>query len=274
MNKALDSHALLATGMSGTIGQHFLSTARPFNFRAISFRREFQSVSPFEKFTLIHSAGVVGTDFVKANPDQSRDINVTKTIELAKEASRAGAKRFVFISSSHIFGSALGSLSETTNPNPTSAYAEQKAEAEAALLELQKDLSTEIVILRVFSILGWESKGFTLGGKLRSIVNNGSGEIAFIDDVRDFYTPRQAADLVLKLSQLDELPPILNVGSGTGLSINTVSRKMFESVHFDISDVRFEKNDGPATSLISDNTLLTQVLGEKPPEFDPYTTQL
>lgn len=79
-----------------------------------------------------------------------RKVNLAGTLALAKGAAAAGARRFVFLSSIGVNGSATHSNAfvEDSLPAPAADYALSKLEAEQALLALRADTAMEIVIIR------------------------------------------------------------------------------------------------------------------------------
>ena len=78
-----------------------------------------------------------------------RKTNTIGTLNLAKQAIAAGVKRFVFISSIGVLGDLTEQpFSESDTPHPKGAYAISKYEAELGLLELAKESSLEVVIIR------------------------------------------------------------------------------------------------------------------------------
>jgi dTDP-4-dehydrorhamnose reductase len=72
----------------------------------------------------------------EVNPDETRAINVTATVELARRLTAQGC-RVVFLSTNQVFGPNLNAPpDETTSVSPANEYGRQKAEAEAAILAL------------------------------------------------------------------------------------------------------------------------------------------
>jgi UDP-glucose 4-epimerase len=105
---------------------------------------------------VIHSAGIAHA--MSGVPDDDyRVINTEATIGLARAARRAGAKRFVFLSS---IRAQCGSMAETVlteghEANPTDAYGRSKLAAEHGLAELDIDW----VSLRAMLVYGPGVKG-------------------------------------------------------------------------------------------------------------------
>jgi nucleoside-diphosphate-sugar epimerase len=89
---------------------------------------------------VIHSAGLAHA--MSGIPeDDYRVINTEATINLARAAGRAGAKRFIFLSSIRAQSgpSADGVLTEALEPRPTDAYGRSKLAAERGLADLDID---------------------------------------------------------------------------------------------------------------------------------------
>lgn len=105
---------------------------------------------------VIHSAGF--THGMSGIPeDDYRALNTEATIGLARAARRAGAKRFIFLSSIRAQSgpTAATVLTEADDPNPTDAYGRSKLAAERGLAELELDW----VSLRAALVYGAGVKG-------------------------------------------------------------------------------------------------------------------
>lgn len=80
-----------------------------------------------------------------------RQVNVLGTLNLARQAAKAGVKRFIFISSIKVNGefTDLGHpFSVEQSPFPIDPYGVSKYEAELALIELANESGMELVIIR------------------------------------------------------------------------------------------------------------------------------
>lgn len=114
--------------------------------------------------TVIHCAARVHImDDKVADPlAEFRAVNVAGTLNLARQAVKAGARRFIFISSIKVNGegTTFGQIyRENDVPMPEDAYGISKCEAEAALLELAKTSNMEVVIIRPPLVYGPGVKG-------------------------------------------------------------------------------------------------------------------
>jgi nucleoside-diphosphate-sugar epimerase len=105
---------------------------------------------------VIHSAGLAHA-MSGVPEDDYRMLNTQATIGLARAAQRAGARRFVFLSSIRAQSgpTAEGVLTEDLAPAPTEAYGRSKLAAEQGLAELDLDW----VALRLVLVYGTGVKG-------------------------------------------------------------------------------------------------------------------
>lgn len=88
--------------------------------------------------------------------------NLHGTVNLARQAARAGVKRLVYVSSIGVNGNRTKgneSFSEEDMPHPHNAYAVSKWQAEQALLQVSRETGLEIVILRPPLVYGPTAKG-------------------------------------------------------------------------------------------------------------------
>jgi nucleoside-diphosphate-sugar epimerase len=105
---------------------------------------------------VIHSAGVAHA--MSGLPeDDYRMLNTDATLGLARAAKRAGAKRFVFLSSIRAQAGPTADrvLTEEQEPQPTDAYGRSKLAAERGLAELDLDW----IALRLVLVYGPGVKG-------------------------------------------------------------------------------------------------------------------
>jgi nucleoside-diphosphate-sugar epimerase len=167
---------LALTGATGFIGQYLLREMPKRGYRVRALLRRPASV-PVQTTSaivgdlakpqnmsaalegvhaVIHSAGLAyGMSGVPE--DDYRLLNTETTISLARAARRAGAKRFVFLSSirAQCGPTADAVLTEAIPPRPTDAYGRSKLAAERGLAELDLDW----VSLRAVLVYGPGVKG-------------------------------------------------------------------------------------------------------------------
>jgi nucleoside-diphosphate-sugar epimerase len=168
---------LALTGATGFIGQYLLRELPKRGYRLRVLLRQPSSMMPIPCASavigdlarprnmsaalegvdaVIHSAGF--THGMSGIPeDDYRLLNTEATIGLARAARRAGAKRFVFLSSIRAQSGPTAEtvLTEANDPIPTDAYGRSKLAAERGLTELDLDW----VSLRAALVYGLGVKG-------------------------------------------------------------------------------------------------------------------
>jgi nucleoside-diphosphate-sugar epimerase len=288
---------LLVTGANGFVGQslcaelfqqgHVIRAAvRSANVLSEDFERAI--VGPIDKGT-DWSAALCGVEVVihlaarvhvmedhADNPlAEFRKVNVEGTLNLARQAVEAGARRFIFLSSIKVNGEGtlLGQLyTAEDQPAPVDAYGISKREAEDALRHLASETAMEVVIIRSPLIYGpgvkanfqsmmhWLDKGIPL--PLGAIYNQRSfvalenlidlivtcihhpsaaNQTFLAGDDEDLSTPellqRMAAALGKKV-WLVPVPSFLLVWSARLLGRQAMAQRLCGSLQVDISKAR------------------------------------
>lgn len=113
--------------------------------------------------TVIHIAARVHvmSDSAADPLAEFRRVNLEATMNLAKQASTAGVKRFIFLSSIKVNGESTRPgmpFTADDSPAPKDPYGISKAETEQALLELSVATGMEVVIIRPVLVYGPEVK--------------------------------------------------------------------------------------------------------------------
>ena len=255
-----------ATGMTGTIGQHLISSL-PLSGRLYPYTFNLSSLE--ENSNLIHLAGIVGIDKVNAVLDSARKINVEGTARLASDFKKHCKGKFILVSSSHVYADSPSKLSENSSIEPHSNYALMKLEAEQACVEIFKEYPERLLIARVFSVLGYSCNSGSLAAAIKNSILTGE-PVSNGHDIRDFLSPKQVAYLLESLADSSSATGVVNVCSSLGLSVADVSRKFAEHLGEDQAAVNLSKSKTPY--LVGENSRLLSMLGLKEIhwEFDDY----
>ena len=256
-----------ATGKSGTIGRHLSAKVEDLGVKLdenSSIQRNIASG------TILHFAGIVGEHKVQKDPGLARKVNVDYTIKFAKQVIEHGAKRFIYISSSHVYKSSDEPLHEGSIIEPINRYAEQKLEAEIGLQELFRNFGTEFVIFRVFSILDKGMPKASLGGAIENIHTGIPGQTLMNgDDVRDFLTPKYVAQIIEELSEKVTLPSILNICSSNSYKIIEATRMMLPYLSEAEIGQLVHKGTSKVPVIVGNNGKLREILPERKIGWDP-----
>ena len=260
-----------ATGKTGTIGRHLSQSIETIQ---LNLAEDFRVPKFGSSHIVVHMAGVVGDQKVRQDIDASHKVNVIKTVELAKQFIDLGIKRFIYISSSHVYKSTSLPITELSEIEPINKYAEQKLEAELKLRQLFSSSETEFSILRVFSILDQEMPKASLGGALEKIAKGEFlGTMSNGDDVRDFLSQKQIADVVEKIARIEKLPPVINVCSSSGETIRNAAKRMLPFLSEEKIRGIVDEGNSSTPHIVGDNQLLRGLLPNQKLSWNPTPFQ-
>jgi nucleoside-diphosphate-sugar epimerase len=146
-------------------------------------------------------------------------------------------------------------ISESSPLSPANIYAEQKLEAETSLRRLFELQAGRLSIIRVFSVLDWDVAPFTLGGAIRKLIDS-DFTLSNSSDVRDFLTPKSIAEALYEIATTDTQTGVINLCSGSGITVGEAAKKMLRESGFEVVDDKFSWNSGPNPYIVGDNSLL------------------
>lgn len=240
----------LSTGSMGNIAQLLRDPKREgvdFTFIRADVADTAAMADIFSKYPIwciIHLAALPRVLFCHRHPAESLRANVHATVALANEAKRHGVERFIFSSSSSVYGGGDGTpMVETQPPKPMSDYARQKLRAEEELTKIFAEGPTSLIICRFFNVYGYSRqptdsystlilKWLTMADEARA--NEEKGEQRHLplhgdgSHRRDF-THAQDVALALERCASVHLPSrreIINIGTGTTTSVTEVANLM------------------------------------------------
>lgn len=189
----------LLTGAGGFVGRA-LSTLLPGHGSLRMGADDWESrlaEAPLEGATVFHLAARVHELPAGSEADYRRD-NVEKTVRLAEEAARRGARRLVFLSTVKVHGeeSPGRPLGPDDPASPGDAYGRSKLAAEQALARIAAERGLPIVIVRSPLVFGPGA-----GANLRALVKLADTAwplpLAAIDNRRSFVHVADLARLLV-----------------------------------------------------------------------------
>ena len=252
---------LLVNGRTGTIGKYISSACTKLtgDLRTNEQLINFNDAANGET-TFIHLAGIVGNSLVERDLPLSERVNIQATAELGDAAFKKGIKKFIYVSTSHVYGNCSELINENFPTNPPSSYARQKLEGEKELVKIFASDPDRLLILRVFSILDFGMPSFTLGGAIENLIANPeTAKLGHIDDIRDFLTPKTVAKN-LELIAESEISGIYNLCSSKGATIAEAAIKMASSKGVILPETALVHNEGNKTSIVGDNSKLRKAV--------------
>lgn len=248
---------LYATGISGTIGKHLPTSVCSVGLNLTSSREEFFNLKLESDSNLLHLAGVVGPAQVEKDIKYARKVNVDGVKSLAAEFLAKSKGIFYYVSTSHVYAPSLEILSESSLIRPVNTYAEQKREAEIVLESIFAQAIERLCIIRVFSVLDWDTAAFTLGGAIRKLASQDPNFILKnAADIRDFLTPKTIATVLFKMANTSTGSGIVNLCSGVGISVGVAAKQMLLENNILPDEKKFVWEKSATPFLVGNNSLL------------------
>jgi nucleoside-diphosphate-sugar epimerase len=236
-----DLNKIAITGFSGAIGKEFPKQCARLKTRlqesCLTMYKELNNI-PNKIDTLIHLSGMVSIKECNNNPQLAYKLNVIGSLKWYLAAEMASIKKFIFVSTSHVYGIPLNNeiiINTNYKPRPNNVYGETKLLAENILRKQSKKKNkTKLLIARVFSIISKYGREYSLteGLKKRSI-NIDYSEIEGFYNKRDFLTSKEVVKNLIKLRMSNSSRLITNICSGKAKTIGDIACKIFAEANLD-----------------------------------------
>jgi UDP-glucose 4-epimerase len=300
--KALVGNRSLVTGGAGFIGSELVRQLARVGAEVIvvdnlvNGRRENLAGLPDDQVKLIvadirdshHMADLlVGVDIVFHlaclgvrhsihSPHENHEVNATATLSLLSVARASGVKRFVYVSSSEVYGTACWAPMTEEHPVfPMTVYGASKLAGECYTRAFYQTYGYPTVVVRPFNTYGprchYEGDSGEVIPKFllrcmaeRPMVIFGDGT-----QTRDFtYVSDMAKGIILAGLADDAVGCTINLGYGREITINELAREVAAVVgRLDAAVIYDAPRPGDTLRLYADSTKAHQLLG-----FEPQVT--
>ncbi len=208
------------------------------------------------------------------DPVSNHHINATGTLMTLEAARRANVKRFVYCSSSEVYGNtSIGELDEdATIPQPTTVYGGSKYVGELYTLAYLRTYGMETSVVRPFNAFGprEHDQGVLAEVIPRFLIKvlNGQSPIVFGDGSqgRDFTYVTDTADGLWRAAHTDAMiGETINLGWGRVVTVKEVGEEIIRQCgRNDISLEHVPERPGDIQSLIAHTEKADKLLGFKP----------
>ena len=207
------------------------------------------------------------------SPAENHEVNATATLKLLSAAMAAGVKRFVYVSSSEVYGTALWVPMTEEHPTfPATVYGASKLAGDCYARAFYRTYGYPTVVVRPFNAYGPRCHHEGDSGEvipsflLRCMA--GRPMVVFGDgtQTRDFTYVTDAARGILMAGLADEaVGQTINLGSGHEVSINELAREVVAVVDRpDAAVVHDDPRPGDVLRLCADTTKARRLLGFEP----------
>ena len=234
---------------------------------------------PFEG--IVHLAAKKSVEESVYNPELYQRVNVEGTRVLLDVATEYGVKNFLYSSSAAVYGEQDHAVMlESDTCHPMSPYGATKLEAED-LVTAMGDKGMNVCSLRYFNVAGTQNKQLadtSVSNLFPILINairaNKAPQIFGTDYptpdgtcVRDYVHVVDLANVHRDIAQAlgkKEIPRVINVGTGQGLSVREVVDAMLVATNSPLKAIESGRRAGDPAQLIAGVELLRQTLGVLP----------
>lgn len=221
---------------------------------------------------IVHEASLPSVPRSVKDPLTSNSVNVTGTLNLLNAAREAKVKRFVYASSSSVYGDTpLLPKREDMTPNPQSPYAVTKLTGEYYCSVFYKVYGLPTVSLRYFNVFGPnqdpKSQYAAVIPRFITAILNQSSPVIYGDgeQSRDFTFIENVVDANLLSCKDDNASgKIFNIACGERYTINTLLKELYSILGKTAEPVYSEPRAGDIKHSHADISRARDIIGYKP----------
>lgn len=207
------------------------------------------------------------------SPRENHEVNATATLELLRAAQVASVERFVYVSSSEVYGTARHAPMDEMHPTmPTTVYGSSKLAGECYTRAFWQTYGLPTVVLRPFNAFGPRSHHEGDSGEvipkflLRSMA--GKPMIVFGDgeQTRDYtYVSDTAGAILAAVTAPAAVGETINIGSGKEITINRLAELVRQVVDRPDAEIQHRApRPGDVLRLCGDAAKAHTLLGYQP----------
>jgi len=234
---------------------------------------------------VLHYASLALVNESMEKPEEYFRNNVIGSLNLFEEMRKNNLKKIVFSSTCAVYGNTKYLPVDENHPlEPTNPYAESKLMVENILKWYSEIHGFNYIILRYFNVCGANKEGMIGYSKkpsshlMENTVRGALGIAPFklscpeVDTpdktpIRDYVNVNDLAEahfLAYEYLMKNEENQIINLGTGTGNSVNEIISKVEEVLKVEIPKEKGETRKGEYAAIYADNKKAKELLGWEP----------
>lgn len=214
---------------------------------------------------VFHLAAMTSVPLSVEKPIECSEINLNATIKLLKSAADNDIEKFIFSSSSSVYGQNKNMpLKETEPPMPTSPYASSKASCELYLRSFYDNYGLNYTSLRYFNIFGpRQDKNSQYAAVIPNFINailNDEQPVIYGDgeQTRDFVYVNDIINANIAAAKSD-YNGIVNVASGEKITINQLYQIIKNTLNSKIEPKYLPPRTGDIKHSLADITNMEKI---------------
>lgn len=223
------------------------------------------------KDVIYNLASLISVPYSYTHPLEVLETNVGGTMTCLIAARDAGVKRFLQVSSSEVYGSALYVPIDERHPKqPQSVYAGSKIAADAMAMSFWYSYQFPVTVCRPFNTFGpRQSDRAVISNIIAQALRSNEIKLGAVDTRRDFtFVTDTAAGMIAMATSDKTLGEELNLGTGEDASIRDVVELVGEILGKELVIVsdsnRLRPVSSEVTRLLSGNQRARDLTGWEP----------
>ncbi|WOO42957.1 SDR family NAD(P)-dependent oxidoreductase [Rubellicoccus peritrichatus] len=248
-------------------------TSDQFELKTVDIRDTESMRSILTGADLVFHLACLGVRHSIHSPMENHEVNATATLELLRLARSLEVERFVYVSSSEVYGTAISVPQPETHPTlPMTVYGASKLAGECYTRAYHRTYDYPTTVVRPFNTYGPRCHHEGDSGEvipkflLRAMTNEplivfGDGE-----QTRDFTYVSDTAAGIIKIGFSDAtIGETINLGYGEELSINTLAAEIKSICSGTQSSIVYENpRPGDVLRLYADMSKAQSLIGYQP----------
>ena len=217
---------------------------------------------------VIHLAAKAGVRPSIEDPAGYSDVNINGTMVMLEAMRKAGVKKFIFASSSSVYGNNEKiPFSETDNVDfPISPYAATKKAGELICHTYSYLYDIDITCLRFFTVYGPRQRPDMAIHKFVKAILNGDEITVFGDgtQTRDFTFVDDVTEANILAANNEMEGVVFNVGGGSRITVNKLIELLEKITERNAKIEYIEKQKGDVLDTLADTSKISNKLNWKP----------
>jgi NAD dependent epimerase/dehydratase len=221
---------------------------------------------------VFHLAALIGIPFSYHSPDSYVDTNVKGTLNVLQAARDLGTERIVVTSTSEVYGTARQVPIPETHPlQGQSPYSATKIGADKMAEAFNLSFGLPVITARPFNTYGPRQSARAFIPTIITQLLSGADEVHLgsLHPTRDLNFVTDTCAGFLALASCDAaVGRVVNIGSGTEISVGQVAEKLIEALRPKariVTDAARKRPEGSEVErLVCDNSLIRELTGWAP----------
>lgn len=214
---------------------------------------------------IIHCASFPRQKVVNANPSQGSKVMITGLINLLESAKKHGVERFVYISSSMVYGDFEDQVLEDDECRPQGQYGIMKLAGEHLVKDYSRRTGMEYVVIRPSAVYGpLDVEDRVVAKFMLTAMRGGTLKVNGANETLDFtYVDDAAAGIVAASTRITARNNTYNITKSHSVTLQQAAQMVVDIVGRGNIDVRDKDADFPSRGALNIDRART-ILGYDP----------